>query len=323
MSRDPFADESLCGPPLGPGETAWTPTSLLEGLTEPQRAAVTHRGGPLLVVAGAGLGQDARAHAPHRAPAGDARRAALGDPGDHLHQQGGRRDAPARRRAGRARRGADVGARPSTRPACGCCGRTPSVLGLPARLHHLRRGRRRDGSRARDEGAGPGHQAAEPAQRRRGDRGGQERDARRRGLRRARRATTAPCASASPRSTRSTSERLRSANAMDFDDLLDQHRRHAARRTTTCSSTYRRRFRHLLVDEFQDTNGVQNELVSLLAPSTATSAWSATPTSRSTASARPTCATSCSSSSASPTPRSWCSSRTSARPRRSSTRPTR
>ena len=44
---------------------------------------------------------------------------------------------------------------------------------------------------------------------------------------------------------------------------------------------YQRRFKHVLVDEYQDTNTVQNELVLLLARSTATSASSATATSRS------------------------------------------
>jgi len=59
-------------------------------------------------------------------------------------------------------------------------------------------------------------------------------------------------------------KRLRLANAMDFDDLLvnavsmmktDQH----------VLRSYQERFKYLLVDEFQDTNGVQNELVMMLA----------------------------------------------------------
>ena len=57
---------------------------------------------------------------------------------------------------------------------------------------------------------------------------------------------------------------LRSANAMDFDDLLINAVA-MLRADEGVLETYRRRFRHLLVDEFQDTNGVQNELVSLLA----------------------------------------------------------
>ncbi len=58
--------------------------------------------------------------------------------------------------------------------------------------------------------------------------------------------------------------RLRTANAMDFDDLLlntvamlraDEH----------VLASYQHRFKYLLVDEFQDTNGVQNEIVMMLA----------------------------------------------------------
>jgi DNA helicase-2/ATP-dependent DNA helicase PcrA len=59
-------------------------------------------------------------------------------------------------------------------------------------------------------------------------------------------------------------KRLLTANAMDFDDLLvnavammkaDHH----------VLRSYQERFKYLLVDEFQDTNGVQNELVMMLA----------------------------------------------------------
>lgn len=65
-------------------------------------------------------------------------------------------------------------------------------------------------------------------------------------------------------------EALRGANALDFDDLLgctvallrsDQELR----------MKLRRRFRHVLVDEFQDTNSPQYELVRLLATATSSS----------------------------------------------------
>ncbi|MBI3180720.1 MAG: UvrD-helicase domain-containing protein [Myxococcales bacterium] len=58
---------------------------------------------------------------------------------------------------------------------------------------------------------------------------------------------------------------LRAANAVDFGDLLlllvELFRRDEATR-----EKYRRRFEHVLVDEFQDTNAVQYELLKLLAP---------------------------------------------------------
>jgi DNA helicase-2/ATP-dependent DNA helicase PcrA len=58
-------------------------------------------------------------------------------------------------------------------------------------------------------------------------------------------------------------QRLLAANAMDFDDLLLQ----AVRVLETCDDVrqaYQERFRHVLVDEYQDTNKAQNELVVLL-----------------------------------------------------------
>jgi DNA helicase-2/ATP-dependent DNA helicase PcrA len=58
--------------------------------------------------------------------------------------------------------------------------------------------------------------------------------------------------------------RLRGANAMDFDDLLlvtvELFRGHPE-----VLAHYQERFRHILVDEFQDTNRAQNEIVVMLA----------------------------------------------------------
>lgn len=59
-------------------------------------------------------------------------------------------------------------------------------------------------------------------------------------------------------------QRLHAANAMDFDDLLFV----AVNVLQACPDVldgYRSRFRHVLVDEYQDTNRAQNELVLLLA----------------------------------------------------------
>jgi DNA helicase-2/ATP-dependent DNA helicase PcrA len=58
--------------------------------------------------------------------------------------------------------------------------------------------------------------------------------------------------------------RLQQSAAMDFDDLLLNTVR-VLRESPDTTDHYQRRFRHLLVDEYQDTNGVQNELVLRLA----------------------------------------------------------
>ena len=58
--------------------------------------------------------------------------------------------------------------------------------------------------------------------------------------------------------------RLHRAGSMDFDDLLGQALRLLQEQPEVLDH-YRRRFRHILVDEYQDTNRVQNDLVLLLA----------------------------------------------------------
>jgi DNA helicase-2/ATP-dependent DNA helicase PcrA len=57
--------------------------------------------------------------------------------------------------------------------------------------------------------------------------------------------------------------RLQRAGAMDFDDLLTNTVALFQRHPDVLES-YRRRFKHVLVDEYQDTNTVQNEMVLLL-----------------------------------------------------------
>ncbi|MDN5919340.1 MAG: UvrD-helicase domain-containing protein [Pseudonocardia sp.] len=60
--------------------------------------------------------------------------------------------------------------------------------------------------------------------------------------------------------------RLRQANAFDFDDLI-METVSLLQRMPAVAEYYRRRFRHVLVDEYQDTNHAQYELVrALVAP---------------------------------------------------------
>jgi len=60
---------------------------------------------------------------------------------------------------------------------------------------------------------------------------------------------------------------LRTLNAMDFDDLLLKGRE-LLRDHPEARDDWRSRYRHIMVDEFQDTNRLQLELVSLLAGET-------------------------------------------------------
>ena len=55
-------------------------------------------------------------------------------------------------------------------------------------------------------------------------------------------------------------QRLREANALDFDDLI-MTTVHLLQAFPDVRETYRRRFRHVLVDEYQDTNHAQYALV--------------------------------------------------------------
>lgn len=63
--------------------------------------------------------------------------------------------------------------------------------------------------------------------------------------------------------------RLRQANALDFDDLI-MTTVHMLRAFPQIAEHYRRRFRHVLVDEYQDTNHAQYALIrELVGPGTA------------------------------------------------------
>ena len=104
------------------------------------------------------------------------------------------------------------------------------------------------------------------------------------------------------------------ANALDFDDLLLETVR-LLKSSSEVRERYNRRYKYLLIDEYQDTNRPQYELMKLLAGTSTTSAWSAMRTSPSTAGAARTSRTSWSSRRTSPTRRRSAWSRTTARRR--------
>ena len=119
--------------------------------------------------------------------------------------------------------------------------------------------------------------------------------------------------------------RLRQANALDFDDII-MTTVHMLQVFPDVAEHYRRRFRHVMVDEYQDTNHAQYQLVRELVGSEAdahrtrrrpraSSSSSVTPTSRSTPSAARPSATSRSSSRTTRRRAPSSSSRTTARPR--------
>jgi DNA helicase-2/ATP-dependent DNA helicase PcrA len=59
-------------------------------------------------------------------------------------------------------------------------------------------------------------------------------------------------------------ERLKKANALDFDNLLIKAVE-LLRKVTEIRKQYHNRYRHVMIDEFQDTNGIQYELARLIA----------------------------------------------------------
>lgn len=72
--------------------------------------------------------------------------------------------------------------------------------------------------------------------------------------------TNAPFSRAVAEVYRGYTLRMRSANALDFDDLIGQVV-YMFRAFPRVADNYRRRFRHVLIDEYQDTNHAQYSLI--------------------------------------------------------------
>ena len=201
--------------------------------------------------------------------------------------------------AGRADVGLDLPLGVPAHPALA----TPTRLGYQPSVHRLRRHRLAAADRDRHGRAGPRHQAAAAPVGGRGDRPGQGRAGRRRGVPGAGgRRTATPSTGGSPTSTPSTRSACWPPTPWTSTTCLMQAVAAAARPATTCagatrsaSSTSGRR-----VPGHQP--GPERAGDPARRASTATSAWWATPTSPSTRSGAPTSATSWSSRRPSPTP---------------------
>ena len=235
------------------------PEALLEGLNPQQRAAVVHEGAPLLIVAGAGSGKTRVLT--HRIAYLLAERDAQpgADPRDHLHQQGRRRDEGAGRRRSSARAPRPMWVS-TFHSACvrilRARGRASSACKSSFSIYDAADSQRLMTLVCRDLDLDPKRYPPRSLSRaglQPQERAGRPRDASR------------------PRPTNHLEktlaeayalyqQRLREANALDFDDLI-MTTVHLLQAFPDVAEHYRRRFRHVLVDEYQDTNHAQYVLV--------------------------------------------------------------
>ena len=131
------------------------PQSCAAGGGAPRRRTAPRRGG-------GGVGQDARPHAPRRAPDPRARREAERDPRDHVHEQGRRGDARAARADARPHRAGDLDPHVPRRlrPHPAARGRAAR---LPLVVHDLRPGGPGPGRQGVPRGAREGSEALHAA----------------------------------------------------------------------------------------------------------------------------------------------------------------
>ncbi len=260
MSGTSFSDESLWGEPVDRAPRL-DPSSLLEGLTEPQRHAVVHRGGPLLVIAGAGSGKTRvlTRRIAHILATGDARpweimaitftnkaademrRRVVDLVGDDARQMWVSTFHSACLRMLRAHAEVLGYQRGFTIYDAGDAESAVERIMKELNLDTKRLSPRSVAaaiSAAKNEMLSPaGYEAT----------GGDDPHHRR-----------------IAQIYALYAERLKLANAMDFDDLL-LNAVAMLQKDPEVLRSYQNRFKYLLVDEFQDTNGVQNQLVIMLA----------------------------------------------------------
>ena len=259
--RNSFSDDELWGG-AHDSAPALDPSSLLEGLTEPQRAAVVQRGGPLLVVAGAGSGKTRvlTRRIAHILATGDAqpweimaitftnkaademRRRVIDLVGEDASKMWVSTFHSACLRMLRAHADVLGYERGFTIYDAGDAESAVERIMKELDLDTKRLSPRSVASAisaAKNEMLSP----AAYAQNARGDDPHHRRVAQIYEL---------------------YAQRLRLANAMDFDDLL-LNAVAMMKQDPDVLHSYQQRFKYLLVDEFQDTNGVQNEWVMMLA----------------------------------------------------------
>jgi DNA helicase-2/ATP-dependent DNA helicase PcrA len=261
VSRSSFSDESLWDIHPADSRSRLDPSSLLEGLTEPQRAAVTQRGGPLLVVAGAGSGKTRvlTRRIAHLLATGDAR------PYEIMAITFTNKAADEMRRRVIELVGPDADRMWVSTFHSACL----RMLRAHADVLGYERG-------FTIYDAGDAETAVERIMKE------LNLDLKRLPPRSVSSAISAAknemitpdryfdLYGDDPQRRRIAEifqlyeKRLRTANAMDFDDLL-VNAVSMMRADERVLRSYQERFHYLLVDEFQDTNGVQNELVMMLA----------------------------------------------------------